>query len=202
MMILRNSPASPFGRKVLIGAGVLGLADEIRVEHADPVDENDSLRMQNPLGKLPVLIAEDGTAYYDSRVILEFLDLRAGGGRIIPRETDARFAALRMQALCDGINDASLLLVYESRWRPAERHDPKWIAHQQGKVKRGLDAIEANPPALTSPPHVGLIALACALGYRDLRFQGAWRSAYPRLMAWLAAFEAQVPAFAATRIAA
>ena len=146
MMILRNSPASPFGRKVLIGASLLGFADDIRVEHADPVDANDSLRIQNPLGKLPVLIAEDGIAYYDSRVILEYLDLRAGGDKIIPRETAAHFAALRLQALCDGILDASLLLVYEGRWRAAAHHDQKWIAYQEGKVARALAVLEAAPP--------------------------------------------------------
>jgi glutathione S-transferase len=202
MMILRNSPASPFGRKVLIGASLLGLTGDIRVEHADPVDANDSLRIQNPLGKLPVLIVEDGAAYYDSRVILEYLDHRAGGDKIIPREPSARFAALRLQALCDGILDACLLLVYEGRWRSPERHEPKWIAHQQDKVARALRVLEAVPPALDPLPHVGQIALACVLGYRDLRFQGAWRADYPRLVTWLAAFERQVPAFAATKVVA
>ncbi len=93
--------------------------------------------MQNPLGKIPVLITEDGTAYYDSRVILDYLDDRAGGGKIVPRDSGQRLAALRLQALCDGILDASILTVYESRWRKPETHDQKWLDHQAGKVKRG-----------------------------------------------------------------
>ena len=70
MMILRSTAPSPFGRKVRLGAAILGLEDAITIEPADANDPNDSLRRQNPLGKLPVLIVEDGTALYDSRVIL------------------------------------------------------------------------------------------------------------------------------------
>jgi glutathione S-transferase len=157
--------------------------------------------VQNPLGKIPVLMTEDGTAYYDSRVILEYLDERSGGGKIMPREAARRLAALRLQALCDGILDASILTVYESRWRKPETHDKKWLDHQAGKVSRGLTALEAAPPldaASDVLPHVGQIALACTLGYRDLRFGGDWRSGHPNLVAWLDTFAARVPAYAAT----
>jgi glutathione S-transferase len=108
---------------------------------------------------------------------------------------------LRLQALCDGILDASILGVYEGRWRAPEKHEPKWIEHQAGKVERALSVLESAPPALApSPqlPHVGQITLACALGYRDFRFGGTWRGQHPRLVAWLESFAARVPAFAAT----
>jgi glutathione S-transferase len=202
MMILRSGPASPFGRKVRIAASLLGLEDEISIERADTMDPADPVRRQNPLGKIPILILDDGTRLFDSRVILEYLDHRAGGGRIVPSEPAARFAALTLQALCDGLMDASLLQVYEGRWRNADRHEPKWLEHQAGKVSRALAALDANPPALDGTPHVGQIALACALGYQDLRFAGRWRDDHPRLVAWLDAFAARVPAFAATRVAA
>jgi len=202
MMILRSSPASPFGRKVRIAASLLGLADKIDVRETDLNDPADSIRKQNPVGKIPALILDDGEAYYDSRVILDYLDHLAGGGRIVPREPKARFAALRLQALCDGILDASLLLVYEGRYRPAEMKVQAWVDRQTDKVARGLAALEAAPPALTSPPDVGQITLACVLGYRDLRFGGTWRNDYPKLVAWLDKFAAQVPAFAATKVAA
>jgi len=199
MMILRTSPPSPFGRKARIAVSVLGLDGEVKVEPADPTNAGDSLRAQNPLGKIPVLIAENGTAYYDSRVILEYLDHRAGGGKIVPRDDGARLSALRLQALCDGILDASILTVYESRWRKPETHDQKWLDYQAGKVARGLGALEAAPPMLDAMPNVGQIALACALGYRDLRFAGQWRGDHPHLVAWLDTFAARVPAFAATK---
>jgi glutathione S-transferase len=198
VLTLRSSPASPFVRKVRIAANVLGLDREITLEFADTMSASDSVRQQNPLGKIPALVLEDGTVLFDSRVILEYLDHRAGGGRIIPTDARARLAALRLQALADGLMDASVLLVYEGRYRPAERHEPKWLELQAGKVARALAALEAAPPALTQVPDVGQIALACALGYRDFRFQGTWRGDHPRLVAWLDGFAARVPAFAAT----
>jgi glutathione S-transferase len=191
MLTLRHSPSSPFVRKIRIAAAMLGLDREIAIEPADTMSPSDSVRQQNPLGKIPALLLEDGTVLFDSRVILEYLDHRAGGGRIIPTDAAARFAALRLQALADGIMDASVLLVYE-------RHEPKWIELQSGKVARALAALEAAPPALTAVPDVGAIALACALGYRDFRFVGTWRKDHPRLVAWLDDFARRAPAFAAT----
>ena len=200
MMILRSSPSSPFARKVRIAVSLLGLDGDVKIEPADTTDVNDSVRAQNPLGKIPVLIAEDGIAYYDSRVILDYLDDRAGGGKIVPRDSKQRLAALRLQALCDGILDASILIIYEARWRKAEIREPKWLEHQAGKVARAFAALEAAPPALDGGlPHVGQIALACVVGYRDFRFAGDWRSDHPRLVAWLDNFAARVPAYAASK---
>lgn len=202
MMILRSSPASPFGRKVKIAAGVLGLADKIDIRPTNLDDASDSIRAQNPLGKIPVLVLEDGTAYYDSRVIVEYLDHLAGGGRIIPREGPARFETLRLQALCDGILDACLLMVYENRYRTEDKRVAAWTDRQADKVARGMAALESSPPRLDPVPDVGQIALACLLGYRDLRFGGTWRAEFPRLLAWHDKFAAQVPSFAQTKMAA
>ncbi len=199
MMILRSAPPSPFARKVRIALSVLGFDGEVSVEAADTGDAHDSLRAQNPLGKIPVLIVEDGTAFYDSRVILEYLDNRAGGGKILPREASRRITVLRLQALCDGIMDAAILIVYEGRWRAVEKHEPRWLDHQAGKVSRALAALEAaSLPRAGVIPDVGQIALACALGYRDFRFDRTWRNAHPRLAAWLEDFSTHVPAFVAT----
>jgi len=93
-MILRSAPPSPFGRKVQIALSLLGF-DDVVIEATDTMDAGGPLRQQNPLGKIPVLITDDGTPYYDSRVILEYLDERAGGGKIIPRPAAQRFSALR-----------------------------------------------------------------------------------------------------------
>lgn len=200
MMILRSTPPSPFARKVHIAASLLGLESEIDVRGVDLDSVADDIRTQNPIGKIPVLILEDGTAYYDSRVIVEYLDHRAGGGRIIPRETPARFETLRLQALCDGILDACILLVYEGRYRPPEMRVQLWVDRQADKVARGLKALEAAPPKLDAVPDIGQITLACLLGYRDLRFNGTWRKDHPKLVAWLDRFAALVPAYAATKV--
>lgn len=200
MMILRSAPASPFARKVRIAIALLGLGGRIEIRDADTTDPNEILREQNPLGKIPVLLTDDGTPFYDSRVIVEYLDHVAGGGKIVPAEPTARLEALRLQALADGISDASLLLVYEGRFRAREKHEPKWIENQAGKVERGLAVLEAAPPPIDAMPTVGQIAVACTLGYRDLRFDGTWRKDHPKLVAWLDRFAAQVPAFEATRV--
>jgi glutathione S-transferase len=202
MMILRSVPPSPFARKCFLAAAVLGLTGELKLEKADPNDDADSLRVQNPLGKIPALVLEDGSTLYDSRVIVEYLDHRAGGGKIIPSETKARFAALRLQALADGMTDAQILLVYEGRFRPPEHHVKKWTDYQAEKIRRGFVALEAEPPSLDAIPNVGQLALACFLGHRDLRFSGDWRAAHPKLVAWLDRFASRVPAFAETKVAA
>ena len=199
MMLLRYAPPSPFVRKVRIAASLLGLDERIELRETDLNSEVDPIRIDNPLGKIPALVTEDVGVLYDSRVILEYFDHLVGGGRIIPREPRARFDALRLQALCDGALDASVLIVYEARYRPAEMRLQTWVDRQRGKVGRTLAALEKAPPAFGATPNVGEIALACLLGYGDLRFEGAWRKDHPALVAWLDRFAAQVPAYEATR---
>jgi glutathione S-transferase len=196
-MILRTTNTSPFGRKTTIAALHLKLDDRIRFVPASVEDPADVLRRDNPLGKMPVLILDDGRAVYDSRVIVETLDHLAGGGKIIPADWDARLSCLTGQALADGIMDAALLVIYEARYRPEPiRHAP-WVAYQLGKIERGLAALVAAPP----PPdqiNAGAIATACALGYLDFRKQLDWRKDFPSLIGWLDAFRAATPLFDAT----
>ena len=193
-MTLRTVGPSPFGRKVRLAAAVLGLADQITIEAADTMNSNDSILDQNPLGKIPALILEDGRVLYDSRVIVEYLDTIIGGSRLIPAETNARFLALTTAALADGILDAGILIVYEGRYRPNTAPHGPWIDHQRGKIERGLAALEATPP-LIEPVTVGAIGAACALGYLDFRKQVDWRLRNPELIGWLDAFASAVPAF-------
>ena len=197
MMILRSSPASPFGRKIKLAAAILGLSERIQILAADTTNPSDSLREQNPLGKIPILILENGEAIYDSRVILEYLDHIAGGGKLIPAGP-TRFAALTRAALADGIMDAAILRVYEVRMREEGKQSPKWIDHQAAKVARALAYAEANPPG-AADRDIAAVGMACALGYLDLRFAGEWRVGHPKLAAWLDGFAASVPAFEATR---
>jgi glutathione S-transferase len=180
MLTVRTGNTSPFGRKIRIAVQVLGLEREIAIAPASTLDPADPLRQQNPLGKVPVLLLDDG------------------GGKILPQDPQRRFPALRLQALSDGIMDASILINYEARYRPPQNHEPKWLELQAGKVARALAALEAALPGIDTPPDVGQITLACALGYRDFRFPGSWRGAHPRLVAWLDTFAARVPAFAVT----
>jgi glutathione S-transferase len=197
-MKLYFSPTSPFSRKARIVAALVGLDDKIELVRADTNNPLDALRAKNPLGKIPTLERDDGVCVYDSPVICAFLDEIAGGGKVIPAEREARFAALTLEALADGIADAAILQIYEKRMRAENEYSENWIAHQRGKVERAMAALEAAPPAAGATT-IGAIALACALGYLDLRFDGSWRAGHPRLLAWLDSFEAAVPAFGSTR---
>jgi glutathione S-transferase len=197
MLILRSSPTSPFGRKAAIAADVLGLGDQIEIVACNLSDPDDPIRRQNPLGKIPALILESGEALFDSAVIVEYLDHRAGGGRIIPTG-EARFAVLTTQALADGLLDAAVLVAAEKRWREPAKHEPKWLAHQSGKIERALVSLEDRLSPVGAIPDVGQIAAACGLGYLDLRLEGQWRPNHPRLVDWLNGFADKVSVFAAT----
>ena len=200
-MILRGSPMSPFARKARMAILHLGLSGKIEVIRADPMNPDDVLRKNNPLGKIPVLMTEDGKAIYDSRVILEYLDHAAGGGIIIPDGWPARLDTLTMQAMCDGIMDACILIIYEARHRPSAIHHQPWLDYQRGKVVRGLTAFaKATPdPARFD---VGTLTAACMLGYLDWRKQVDWRPEFPALVGWLDQFRARHPEFDATAVPA
>jgi glutathione S-transferase len=197
-MTLRTVGMSPFGRKVRLAAAVLGLTDDIAIKAADTLNAEDSIRGQNPLGKIPALVLDDGRVLYDSRVIIEYLDTLAGGGRLFPADVDARFAALTTAALADGILDAGILIVYEGRFRPdLDPYEP-WLDYQRGKIERAVAALAAAPPPI-DPVTIGALGAACALGYLDFRKQVDWRAGNPGLVGWLDSFAAAVPAFDETR---
>ena len=196
-MILRSTTSSPFGRKPRIAALHLGLTDRISLQPSDPLNPDDILRRDNPLGKMPALILDDGRCILDSRVILEHLDHLAGDNRIIPADWDARLDVLTAQALADGMMDAAVLIVYEGRHRPESLHHEPWLAYQRGKIERGLARLVAAPPD-PRKVNVGTIATACMLGYLDWRKQVDWRRTSPSLIEWLDTFRQTTPAYDAT----
>jgi|SRR6185437_17165399 len=187
-MQLYFNPASPYVRKVRVTAHELGLSDRIELISVSltPVSPHEGVRSSNPIGKIPALIGDDGATLYDSPVICEYLDARAGGNRIFPAAGAARWTALRRQALADGIMDAAVLTRYEQAVRPKELCWRDWVDGQLLKVRTALDALEDEN--LEGVFDIGTISIACALGYLDLRFASeAWRQTRPRLAAWAAA---------------
>ncbi|MGA8968680.1 MAG: glutathione S-transferase N-terminal domain-containing protein [Pseudolabrys sp.] len=196
--VLRSTPTSPFGRKVRMAIETLGLSGRVTVTPADPLDENDTLRQQNPLGKMPCLVLGDGSTIYDSGIIIEYLQDVAGTDRLLPLRGRDRYRALTLSRLADGIMDASILVVYETRFRPDLPHSPRWLSHQRDKIRRGLAAFEASPPDPNKTDVVS-IGLSCALGYLDWRKQVDWRPTYPILVEWLKRFSTHEPAFERTR---
>jgi glutathione S-transferase len=203
MMRLFHSPASPFVRKVLVAARERGIEDRIEVvpTGVTPVNRDAAIAAHNPLGKIPTLVLEDGTAVFDSRVIVEYLDGLPGGARLIPEGGPARLKALTLQALADGLCDAAVALRYETAVRPEALRWPDWSASQTMKVVASLDALERDWAGhLATTLDIGAVAAACALGYLDYRFASlGWREGRPALAAWQAEF-AKRPSMQATAI--
>jgi len=184
-VVLRTTVTSPFGRKVRMALLVLGLTDKVTVEPADTLNRDDSLRRQNPLGKMPCLLIGQ-EAFFDSHVIMEMLDGCSDHG-LLPKQGLPRFRALTSARLADGITDAALLVTYEGRFRDSSMPSARWLDHQHVKIRSALAVFEANPP---DPYQVDLvtITLAASLGYLDWRQPLDWRADYPVLKNWLKQF--------------
>ena len=184
-MKLRHSPTSPYVRKVSVTAIELGLAGRIERIPTDTQDRDSGIAEQNPLGKVPALILDDGGVLYDSPVICEYLDSLHNGPKLFPAEGPERWTALRQQALGDGILDAAILRMLEMVRRPEKLRWQGWIAHQTAKVTRALDQFEAESATLADPLTIGHITAGCALGYLDFRVpETDWRDGRPKLAAW------------------
>ncbi|RAI58334.1 glutathione S-transferase [Roseicella frigidaeris] len=201
-MKLFHSAASPFVRKVTVCAAELGIALERLPSAAHPIDRDKTIIPLNPLGKVPTLILEDGTALFDSRVICEYLDSQAGGGRLFPAAGPARWRALTEQSLGDGMLDAGILLRYEGVVRPPEKQSEAWRAGQMDKIACGLAELETRAAGFGERVDIGTITIGCTLGWLDFRFGDlGWRQGRPQLAAWFERF-AQRPSMAGSQPAA
>lgn len=185
-MKLFHSPASPFVRKVMILLKETGQEADVELVPAagSPVDPGTMPTQFNPLGKIPALVLDDGAVLFDSRVICQFLDDRVAGG-FYPA-LPLRWRCLTLESLADGILDAAVLMRYEAMVRPEETRLEAWIEGQWSKISRALDACETDWIGhLSGPLDMGQVALGCALGYLDFRFDVRnWRDGRPALAAW------------------
>lgn len=199
-MILYHSPTTPFGRKVVVFLHETGLSDRVQVEtvNGTPLDAGTMPITKNPLGKIPALERDEGGVIYDSRVICRYLDHLSGAG-LYP-EAPALWDILTLEATADGIIEAALSMVYESRIRPEDKQFAPWVEGQWAKVARALDAVEHDwMNHLNGPLSGAHIAIGCALGYLDFRLGPRnWREGRPNLTAWDASFAAR-PSMLATR---
>ncbi len=190
-MKLRYSPTSPFVRKVVVLAMELGIDKKIELQRTNTTDPD--LSTQNPLGKVPSLLLDDGSSLYDSPVICAYLDsankFHPGG--------PARWTAARRQALADGIMDAGVLGRGEFL-RPAGEKSEKFIALQKTKMSNAMNALEKEADSFGDGIDIGLIAVAAALGYMDFRYASDnWRASRPKLARWYERF-AQRPSMQVT----
>lgn len=187
-MRLRFSPASPYVRKVMVLAHEAGFVDALELVTTDVWGDDGSYRAVNPLGKVPALELDDGTVLFDSPVICEYLNDSHAKGLFLPREGADRWTALKLQAIADGVLDASVLQLLEGRRDSAQRSQV-WLDRQQAGVDAALDWLEDRTELLNGRLTLGVIAAGCALGYRDFRFPDVdWREAHPQLNVWYARF--------------
>jgi glutathione S-transferase len=187
------SPNSPYARKCLVAAHELGLRERVETvtANATPVKRDPDLTASNPLGKVPTLVADDGTVLYDSPVIVEYFDA-LGGGKLIPKSGAARWSVLLEQALADGMLDAAILARYETALRPESLRWSDWTAGQLDKVTAGLDELERRAARFGDRVDLGTIAFGCVVGYLDLRFGSLeWRKGRPHTAAWFEKFGAR-----------
>jgi glutathione S-transferase len=197
-MKLRTSATSPYARKVWIVAHETGLTDRIEAVSTNVWDPATDVGRDNPLGKVPALIADGGEAIYDSPVICEYLDSLHDGQKLVPPAGGARWTQKRLEALGDGILDALLAMRIETTMRPEDKRWPDWVARQDAAVQRGLAQLEDEVAAWGDSFLIGQIAIVAVLGYLDFRFpQSAWRERYPALAAWYAVLSNR-PSVAAT----
>lgn len=198
MKLLITRP-SPYARKAWAAVLDLGLQDRVAIEELParmPTVPKPDLEALNPLGKVPTLVRDGAHPIVDSPVIVAFLDWMAGGDRLIPAEPEARWSALTLEAVADGMMDAGVVIRVEQLAPEGQRRGDAVAAHQ-AKIGRALDLIESEPPA--APFHVGQLALMCAIDWLSFRRLCADPLAgRPRLAAWHAAL-ADRPSLAATR---
>ena len=199
-MKLRYSTASPYVRKVTVTAIEAGLDDRIERVTTDTGDATSKLSDENPLGKVPTLVTDEGDALCESPVICEYLD-SLGGATLYPSTGPARWRALNLAALADGVMDASIVRLLEVRLRPEEKRSDAIMRRQKQKIGRTLDLLErqAATGALDDQVTIGEIALGCALGYLDFRFDDdKWRDGRPALASWYESFSTR-PSMQATQ---
>ncbi|MFL5283535.1 MAG: glutathione S-transferase family protein [Rhodopila sp.] len=193
-MTLHWSPRSPYVRKVMIAIHEMGLQGRIRIVRTvvGGTTPHRELMTINPLGKIPTLELPDGTAIYDSPVIIEYLDTLHQGPKLYPLPWPQRLTSLRRHALGQGMLDTALSLLAEG-FRPSERQSEPHKELWRAKLIACVAALEEEAEALaTSGFSIGHLAIGVALGYLDFRFGTlAWRDDHPKLAAWHETFNAR-----------
>ena len=188
-MKLYHSSTSPFVRKVLVVASELGLRDRITLVPSvlSPIAPDPTLSANNPLGKIPALVTDDGFSLFDSRVICEYLESLADAALpiLVPPKGIERARILRVEALADGILDAGILVRYETLLRPEDKRCAEWIEGQSSKIKLGLATLEAEVADFGAKLDRGQIAVVCALDWLAFRNPiGEVRASFPRIHAF------------------
>ena len=200
-MKLMYQTHSAAARKALVFAHEAGIADRLEVVHHEtsPTRRNEAVYAENPLGQVPVLLRPGKAPLFDSDVICAYFDTLHGGRKLIPPEGEARWRALRLQAVAQGLSATGGDLRWETVRRPAEFRYAPLIAGFTDKLDATYDWLERELD-VEPPVHVGHIAVATILDWIEFRRMPPFRAGHPRLSAWLDEF-ARRPSMRATPMA-
>jgi len=182
-MKLIGSLTSPYVRKIRIVLAEKKIDYDLVLD--SPWVEGNQVAALNPLGKVPVLVLDDESTLYDSRVIAEYLDAVAPNNRLIPASGRERISVKRWEALADGALDAAVAAFLESQ-RPDGERSPSWIERQRGKTTQALkamsDELGEQPWCHGNSLSLADIAVGCALGYASFRLPDIrWSEQYANL---------------------
>ncbi|MDB5746486.1 MAG: Glutathione S-transferase [Massilia sp.] len=183
-MKLIGSNTSPYVRKVRVVMAEKKLDYSFELDHVWGAETQ--VHLSNPLGKVPCLVMEDGSALYDSRVIAEYLDTLTPVCKLLPPNGRDRADVKMWEALADGVLDAAILVRLEKTLRPQEQQSPQWIERQLGKVNAGLavmsEKLGEQAFCMGKSYTLADVAVGCALGWIAFRFPDiGWRGDYPNL---------------------
>ncbi|MCP3867715.1 MAG: glutathione S-transferase [Gammaproteobacteria bacterium] len=188
-MRLRYSPTSPYVRKVMATAIETGQKRAIEKIPTNPWDPESGIDRDNPLGKVPALILDDGSVLFDSPVICAYLDSLHQGRPLIPPSGRERWDVLCLEALADGLMDAAVLVTLEKKHRDEAVRSQWWLDVQKETVDRSIRELDRRAGDLSSTLDLAQIAIGCALGYLDLRMPDRdWRGQAPALDRWYQRF--------------
>jgi len=186
-MKLLASPSSPFSRKVIMLLHEIRGLERVDIEYLDPWSVPERLVASNPLSKVPTLILDDHRIIIDSDVICEYLDAHLPGPTLIPEpgSGDAYWHVRALEALANGVLEASVAISHETRRRPEALRWPEWVEFQQDTIRRALDVLEEQAENIAAGFDYSAICAVAALGHIDFRQTlPDWRDDRPRLAAW------------------
>ena len=198
-MKLRWASGSPFVRKVMVTAIETGLVDRLETVETNYAVPDDGFVRDNPLGKVPALVLDDGSVLANSPVICAYLDSLHEGNKLIPSDEAARWQALHLEGMADGLCESSIGVMRENI-RPDDKQWDVVRDRQWSKVERTMGWLDEHAEILEAPVTIGQVALGCAIGWTVFRLSdrlGDWQARWPRVSGWYKEFE-QRPSMQAT----
>lgn len=201
-MILYGRDLSPFARRVAIWCAL----QERELERRPLTvagEDFDKLKAINPVGRVPILVPEDGEPLIETAAIIDWLEETAPADRrLIPGGGPERRKVMQGMAFGNSVVEKGVALVYEKNRRPEEFQWPEWRARIEGQIAGGLEALEARIPESGwmggANPDGADVCAAIAHDFLAVTNPHVLEGGYPRLKA-LAARAAEHPAFAASK---